>query len=280
MNDAPRMKLESGRELECINALEAVFLSGDVEQYFAHGITLSPGATVLDVGANIGVFSVRVLERLGGDATVYAFEPLPPIHAVLARNVERAFPGRVRALNYGLGSRDEELEFTFFPLLTVLSSTRRTAGPGSDLETEKKRLADTVLAMIREGRLFPNLRFLPEEFVNAMVESHIASALKHEVHPARVRRFSSALASEKVDGAIDLLKIDVEGAELEVLGGIDDADWLRVRQIVLEVEHFRSRAPLVRELLAGRGFSVHAEQDSAQIAGDFGLVYGRSRAGR
>ena len=35
---------------------------------------------------------------------------------------------------------------------------------------------------------------------------------------------------------IDLLKVDVEGAEMDVLAGIDDCHWPLVQQLCMEVE--------------------------------------------
>ncbi len=66
----------SAMELHSINRWEASFLRAEVDGYFAHGIECTPGATVLDVGANIGVFSAAVYERLDGDVRIYAFEPM------------------------------------------------------------------------------------------------------------------------------------------------------------------------------------------------------------
>jgi hypothetical protein len=34
---------------------------------------------------------------------------------------------------------------------------------------------------------------------------------------------------------VDLLKIDVERAELEVLNGIEQSDWSKIKQVVMEV---------------------------------------------
>jgi len=34
---------------------------------------------------------------------------------------------------------------------------------------------------------------------------------------------------------IDLLKIDAEKAELDIINGIDDHDWPKIKQIVLEI---------------------------------------------
>lgn len=55
---------------------------------------LRPGATVVDLGANVGWFSVQAI--LAG-ATVHAFEPVPGIAELAERNIERANargPGR------------------------------------------------------------------------------------------------------------------------------------------------------------------------------------------
>jgi 2-polyprenyl-3-methyl-5-hydroxy-6-metoxy-1,4-benzoquinol methylase len=51
-------------DLHSINPWEMSFLRGEVGGYFAHGVELTPGATVLDVGANIGVFSRRRLRTV------------------------------------------------------------------------------------------------------------------------------------------------------------------------------------------------------------------------
>ncbi|HVS19264.1 MAG TPA: hypothetical protein VMT18_11735, partial [Planctomycetota bacterium] len=48
---------------------------------------VTPGARVVDLGANVGWFAVQAV--LAG-AEVHAFEPVPAIAAVARRNVERA----------------------------------------------------------------------------------------------------------------------------------------------------------------------------------------------
>ena len=49
--------------------------------------TCRPGDTVLDVGANIGIFSLWASERVGPSGRVVAVEPLPPIFDALVHNV-------------------------------------------------------------------------------------------------------------------------------------------------------------------------------------------------
>ena len=72
---------------------------------------------------------------------------------------------------------------------------------------------------------------------------------------------------------IDLLKVDVEGAELDVLRGIEARHWPLIRQAVVEVEGWRQNGDAVREVFVSHGFTVRAEQDPVQEAGDLGLVF-------
>jgi hypothetical protein len=52
---------------------------------------------------------------------------------------------------------------------------------------------------------------------------------------------------------IDLLKVDCEGAELEVLLGVEEADWPRIGSIVAEVHDLDGRLAAVRNLIEGPG---------------------------
>ena len=54
---------------------------------------------------------------------------------------------------------------------------------------------------------------------------------------------------------IDFLKIDVEKAELDVLRGIEDDDWRRIRQAVIEVHDFEDRVGTITALLRRHGLT-------------------------
>ena len=60
---------------------------------------------------------------------------------------------------------------------------------------------------------------------------------------------------------IDLLKIDVEGAELDVMQGIETEQWKIVRQVVAEVHDHEGRLQAVQDLLRSAGFDVTVEQE-------------------
>lgn len=55
---------------------------------------------------------------------------------------------------------------------------------------------------------------------------------------------------------IDLLKIDVEGSELNVLKGISKTLWGIVLQIVLEVHDVDGRLEKIERLLQSEGFKT------------------------
>lgn len=77
-----------------------------------------------------------------------------------------------------------------------------------------------------------------------------------------MRRFSEVVAewgpAAEPGVPLDLVKIDVEGAELDVLEGIEPDDWARTRQFVIEVQDLGGRLDEVRKLLEGHGFEVRA----------------------
>jgi FkbM family methyltransferase len=76
---------------------------------------------------------------------------------------------------------------------------------------------------------------------------------------AEVCRLSDELRDWAPGGPIDLLKIDVEGAELEVMEGLGTSDWQRMRQCVPEVQDFDGRLDGVLGILDAQGFTVTTE---------------------
>jgi len=93
---------------------------------------------------------------------------------------------------------------------------------------------------------------------------------------ANVITLSDLIQSESIE-RIDLLKIDVEGAELEVLDGIADDHWNCIDQIVLEVENDspdRLTLESVRNTLEARGYHVVVDVDPFLAGTELYNVYG------
>jgi FkbM family methyltransferase len=84
--------------------------------------------TILDVGANIGLYSIRFAKRFPA-ARVYAFEPMPPSHAFLQRNVAaNAVGDRVSCFNYGLSEKSGTVDFFISPAAGTNASLLNVAG--------------------------------------------------------------------------------------------------------------------------------------------------------
>src|ERR1700753_2160835 len=50
-------------------------------------ISLKPGNTALDIGANIGLQTIRMAQSVGNDGYVYSFEPLNYLREKFIRNI-------------------------------------------------------------------------------------------------------------------------------------------------------------------------------------------------
>ena len=81
----------------------AAFNDSQCQHYLRHGIRLDDGATVLDIGANIGLFSLFVASRCR-NPTIFAFEPSPDRYRLLHANCA-AYGANVWAVNAGVPGR-------------------------------------------------------------------------------------------------------------------------------------------------------------------------------
>lgn len=72
---------------------------------------LKPGAIFLDIGANIGIFSIMASSLVGPEGTVLAFEPEPTSFGGLERSVKLNALANVRCCNLALSDRDGVLSF-------------------------------------------------------------------------------------------------------------------------------------------------------------------------
>jgi 31-O-methyltransferase len=127
--------------------------------------------------------------------------------------------------------------------------------------------ADPVADRERARTIFMNLGAAEEE-----MDEGLRTRFSTQDLPADFRTLSEVLRTESIDG-VDLLKIDVEGAELDVLAGIDEGDWPSIRQVVAELHNDPGRGEGPVEMLAGHGFDVTVDQDPAVQGTSLRIVY-------
>lgn len=71
---------------------------------------VSPGDTVLDIGANFGILTTYLARLVGANGMVHAVEPNPIVCACLQRTLDRNQMTHVRAHSVALGSTPGQLE--------------------------------------------------------------------------------------------------------------------------------------------------------------------------
>lgn len=232
-----------------LNRSETDFVYDEIftqRSYLKHGIELRDGACVVDVGANIGMFSVFAA-LAASDVTVYAFEPIPPVFSALQMNVA------IRSLNIvsiecGLSDHVGSEEFVYYPHVSILSGSH--ADKSVDTEAVKAFLAKE-LAMSGEGDLSSS----------SGIDELLEERLSTERYTCDLTTISEFLREKDV-GYIDLLKIDVERSEHQVLAGIDDPDWDRIGQLCIEVHDADGKLDVILGLLHEKDYVVEVERDS------------------
>jgi len=135
--------------------------------------TLTPGDTIFDIGANIGLISLLLAKHDNGlDSTVHCFEPEPRNFKQLNQNIKHnQLLGRLHAHQLALGAENG----------TVDLHIRGTEGEGRHSIATDKGSTDSIAVTVQTMAAFAN---------------------ENRVTP-------------------DVIKIDVEGAEGQVLAGME-----------------------------------------------------------
>lgn len=247
----PLHTLPNGLRIAHWNRYETEYLYKEIFEdrcYLRHGIRLPESATVLDIGANIGLFSLFVKSRCR-DAKIYAFEPAPAIHELLDANCRVYGGGAIHAVNAGVGAAPGIATFTFYENSSAFS------GFHADDASDGAAIRTIVRNTLRGATS------LAADAVDEQVEELTNDRLHRSRHDCRLTSISAFLAEQKIEH-IDLLKIDAEKSELEILRGIDEGDWQKIDQIVLEI-HDPSEEALARvqRLLAEKGYRSAVERE-------------------
>lgn len=218
---------------------------------FRHGITLRDGDCVFDVGANIGLFTMFV-QQVCNNVAVYAFEPIPAIFETLSANVS-LYGKNSRLFQCGLSNESEEVVFTYYPE----SSTQ--SGRYAEVQEDRE-----VLKAIISNQQIANSAVW-EQYVNELVNKRVDGTSI----VCQLRTLSEIIRTQDIE-RIDLLKIDAEKSELDVLMGIEENDWKKIRQIV--VEAYEAQLEPMTALLEQHGYAVWVEADkSIEGSGLFNL---------
>lgn len=195
---------------------------------------VSPSATVLDIGANVGAHTLHLAQCVGPQGRVLAFEPTEFAYRKLSRNLELnpALGGRVSSHHCFLAAEDE---------------------------------ANIPSAIYSSWPLnLPEAQSLPEENLHT---KHLGRAMPTEA--AQARSIDSILA-EAGNPLIQLVKLDVDGFETEILRGAKTLLRESRPIFVMELAPYvlEERGTSLAELLGvfkPYGYRFHNERTNQQL---------------
>jgi FkbM family methyltransferase len=191
--------------------------------YHFDRMRLPPDPTIMDVGANIGIYSLWAHHRYRPRA-IYCYEASPRTFACLQDNIDRLIRPQtteVRAVNRAIAARSGET--------LVLNQSSRVSGISTLLARSQVSWVDRAAAD-RE--------------------------LEH--HEVVTSTISDEIAAHRL-ATVDILKIDVEGYFIEALKGIAAADVAKIRNMVIEVDYLPEtgiRPDDVEALLRSMGYAT------------------------
>jgi 31-O-methyltransferase len=241
-------------KIYCLNAPEARATLHEIcddQLYLQAGVSISPGDVVLDIGANIGVFTLYAAKQ---GAQVYAYEPMPATYGVLQQNVKAHGLGRlVHTRNVGLSDRMEERMMFHYLNVSVCDAwaaqDKLFGYLAENWETALEILEDAdpdQYNAIRRLESQSQQQAATHEWIKRLSTSVVQIRCKFDT-------LSRVISQENIK-SIDLLKLDAELADWEILRGVKMKDWGRIRQVAMEV-HVQSDLGPISKFLSQRGFS-------------------------
>lgn len=260
--DLARHTLPNGLEVAHLNRHETEYVFKEIFEdqcYLRHGIYLAADATVIDIGANIGLFSLFVRSRCP-QASVYAYEPSPIAFRALRANCE-AYGPHLNPFNVGVSEKRGSATLTFYDKSSVFSSFH----PSVD---EDRQAIQAVVANMVRGELKD-----PGESADAYVAELMTDRLAQQTFQCPLLSVSDIIRDNHLQ-RVSLLKVDAEKCELEILRGIEEPHWALIEQVVIEV-HDRSRQAVteVQDTLVQRGFQCAVEEENLLTGSGLFNVY-------
>ncbi|KAK3306124.1 S-adenosyl-L-methionine-dependent methyltransferase [Chaetomium strumarium] len=251
----PLVELADGFTIHTPSEREARFIYNEIYADHCYDVPNLPSSPfIIDAGANIGLFTLYYKQKFPS-ATILAFEPAPQTYSTLLRNLRLhglADDPRISTFRSGLGEREAAAAtFTYYP---------NAPGNSTLFPDQKDGLKQLVASKFPEhGQQVIDAWLGKEEVVEVEVQrlSHFLLELESRKGRSEEEEQGGGLKVE----SIDLLKIDVEGAEFEVLAGLDEEHWPLVKNVVLEITTVGNEGAVerMRALLEQKGFVVTVE---------------------
>jgi FkbM family methyltransferase len=192
------------------------------QRYARPGFEISDNDVVVDIGANMGVFSLWAANRCP-KGRVIAIEPTSVLQC-LDLSAERNGMSNIKSIKAGIGTDGEQIKITTYPGFNIINHQAQWASP---------RIT----------------QFLIKTFISrkrAVTETAPCVSLDEVMKDLE---------------RVDFLKVDCEGAEYVMFEQLSDDAWARIGRIAMEFHEYspdHDHQRLVK-LMQQKGFEVEVE---------------------
>jgi nonribosomal peptide synthetase DhbF len=281
----------------CSSPLEKKFLYEEIfiqQQYFPkHGVDISSSRPiVIDVGANVGLFSIYCSERLGfrsEGALVVSLEPVPNTFRNLQHNIQMyqqwcisgGIPvAKIVPLQLAMVEKggDQSTDFVYFPYAQGWGC-RQSHVNIHQIQADLRAFVDNCVEDPNSRslpRFLKHLGWFLKRYIPILYACVISVCTwlllfrRTTVH-CPCKTLSDVIRENGIDH-VDLLKIDVEGSEIMVLEGIHEDHWPMIRALVAEV-HEKNLKEFVTRCQAQYKRQVYVEQTKDMKNTSLWMVY-------
>jgi FkbM family methyltransferase len=193
-----------------------------LQRYLHPGFNLRATDNVLDVGGNLGIFTLWAAPQVP-QGRVVTVEPTPSAHRCLTLNIEKNSLANVTAMRAAVGANDGgEIDMVTYPGIEALSHVAH--------------IHPTIVARV----LAKCPRWSKRVTVREM----------------SLRR----VMDEQQLSTVNYLKLDCEGSEFDIIRHTGAAHWRRIERIAIEYhESGANRRSELLSILKSHGFAVKAQ---------------------
>ncbi len=215
---------------DCRQRAAARFLIHEIFKrrfYERIGFEINPGDTIVDVGANMGIYALWAAPYVA-HGRIFCIEPSQVIET-LTYNLERNDIKCVTPIQCALGSKNGEMELVTYPDFNI---TNHQAG-----YTPAAWGQVGINFLLGRRAAKPQTVLIPSRTLESILDEHSLDT-------------------------VDLLKVDCEGAEYEILESTSAKTLARVRKICVEFHRFHPSHDYHRlaDWLRTAGFAIQTER--------------------
>lgn len=263
--------LPNGTVIHHMNKAETDLIYKEIfadEIYLRGGVQINDGDTIIDIGANIGLFLLFINERYR-NVRMYSYEPIPATFSVLEKNAAACNGANsFQVFNLGVAKNPGSAVFEFHPRFSCSSTMHPDHSPEQQARAEEFTL--NAFEELPNRRLAKVLKLMPSflrmKLARAVIKYHTKSV---EV-PCRLTSVPEIVQGHGI-GRVDVLKVDAEGAEVQILEGIGADNWPIIRQVMVETHRGKSSTDQVADILKEKGYRTSVDFSPSSPADE--MVY-------